>query len=176
MKKRYVLIILVFFTCIAFAERYRSEILFLTNDTQDIIEITTYPPLRFTGLAEKYITYKPDSLGKDTVWTWQFGAMNLQIIYPIHFWHGSGRTEINGETITKGIYLMQPNSSINLGQRTKPVKTFGVFGSDDIRIDSMTLLLNGKTKTLTREQIIESAKPIGKKKSGAFSLLTSTLL
>jgi hypothetical protein len=176
MKKRYVLIILAFFTCIAFAERYRSEILFLTNDTQDLIEITTYPPLRFTGLAEKYITYKTDSLGKDTLWTWRFGAMNLQIIYPTNFWNGSGYTEINGEIITKGIYLMKPNSSINLGQRTKPVKTFGVFGSDDIRIDSMTLLLNGKRKTLNPEQIIESAKPIGKKKSTAFSLLTSTLL
>lgn len=176
MKKCLILIVLGCTVWMAYAERYRSQILYLTNNTQDIIEITTYPPLRFTGLAEKYITYKTDSLGNDTVWTWQFGAMNLQIIYPTHYWHGSGRSQLNGETVTKGIYLMQPNSSINLGQRTKPVKTFGVFGDDDLRIDSITLLLNGKRKTLNQEEIMERATPNRKKNSNVFSLLTSTLL
>ena len=167
-----VFMVIVFLSLNSESERLRYQALILKNMSQQDIEVTTFPPLRFTGLAEKYITYQIDSASKDTAWLWQFGAMNLEIIQHTSWWFN----ETENASIEKGIYLMKPNSTINLGSRVEPAKNFGVFQESDLRIDSMMLRLGKKQVMLTRKDILGKSIQEGKKKDSPLILDITCIL
>lgn len=103
---------------------------------------------------------------------WQFGDMNLEIIEHRNWW----QADVNYNSINKGVYLMQPNSTINLGSRVEPAKTFGNFQESDLRLDSILVGFDDKVTALTRKDIIQQATKEGKKKSSPLVLNITTVL